>query len=301
MSKTAIITGASSGLGLHIAKRLLRHGGYKLVLGARNPEKITRATSEINAEIPGLEKDVFQFWTLDLNNRDSITSFVARFKTDIPTGLDLLINNGGVMGAPHELAADGIELHFDTNYLGHYILTEALLDCLNENARILLISSGFYKNAQGVPTLSELTSLPAIKNFKPNQLYSLSKLANCLHAVELDAKLQSDESNPRLKSVKVFAIRPGFVRGTELGRHVNVVLRTLASPIIWAVSKDIEAGTDTMFHCATAPIETLESGKLYADKQLEEYASNVTPGAVEQLRSLTKELLKTSTASAGTE
>ena len=120
--------------------------------------------------------------------------------------------------------------------------------------------------------------------------YSNSKLANCLHAVSLNEMFKASNDD-RIKSLKVVSLRPGFVRGTELGRHVPWILWTLATPLIWLFSINIDQGTETILHCTTTDYEKLESGKLYSESKVAEYTNAVTVEAAKQLSDLSEKLL----------
>uniref|UniRef100_A0AC34EZM1 Uncharacterized protein n=1 Tax=Panagrolaimus sp. ES5 TaxID=591445 RepID=A0AC34EZM1_9BILA len=189
------------------------------------------------------------------------------------------------------LTKEGIEIHFASNHLGHYLLTKNLLDYFRPNGRIVIVSSGLYKNATTIPPYEDLISLSAVERTPPALHYSNSKLANCLHAVYLDEFLKTSNDD-RHKSLKVVSLRPGFVRGTELGRHVPWILRTLASPVIWLFSINLDQGTETILHCATTEYETLESGKLYSESKVAPYTEAVTSEAAKQLYELSEKLLE---------
>lgn len=122
-------------------------------------------------------------------------------------------------------------------------------------------------------------------------LYSISKLANCMHAKYLSDYFQN-QSDERLRSVKVFAIRPGFVRGTELGRHTPWILRKIAAPVIWLIAKNLDQGVEGIVHCATTDLDQLDSGKMYFGENNEDFEESVTKTTVEELVKMTEELIK---------
>src|SRR4051812_6215846 len=116
--RTAVVTGASSGMGLEIAAQLAAHGAH-VVLAARDPGRTEQAARRIAARRPAGAVEV---GTLDLASLDSIGAFagslVARFDA-----LDILVNNAGIVGGPRRLTADGFEAHLGVNHLGHFALT----------------------------------------------------------------------------------------------------------------------------------------------------------------------------------
>ena len=102
-------------------------------------------------------------------------------------------------------------------------------------------------------------------------------------------KSQQDE---KLKSIQVFVIRPGFVKGTELGRHTPWILRTLAAPLIWAIAKDLDQGIAGILHCSTSESTKLESGRLYFGDKEEEFEETVTLEKAKELNALTELLVE---------
>ena len=136
--RTAIVTGANSGLGLITALELAR-AGAQVVLACRNLGKGEAARRQIEASVPGAPVELEE---LDLSSLDSVRAFAERFRGG-HDGLDLLINNAGVMAPPRQQTADGFELQFGTNHLGHFALTGLLIGCLEgrDDARVVTLSS----------------------------------------------------------------------------------------------------------------------------------------------------------------
>ena len=128
--RTAIVTGANSGLGLATARELARAGAH-VVMACRNLEKGEEARRAIAAAAPGAEVELEQ---LDLSSLDSVRSFAATYSQG-HDGLDLLINNAGVMATPRRRTADGFELQFGTNHLGHFALTGLLIEAIERAAQ----------------------------------------------------------------------------------------------------------------------------------------------------------------------
>ena len=120
--RMAVVTGANSGLGL-IAARELARAGASVTMACRNPEKGAAALKEVEEAVPGAKVELA---ALDLGNLASVKSFAEGFRSS-HDGLDLLINNAGVMAPPRQETADGFELQFGTNHLGHFALTAHLL------------------------------------------------------------------------------------------------------------------------------------------------------------------------------
>jgi len=286
-----VITGANSGLGLHLAKALYRSGRFThLVLACRSKEKGAQGVEEVKQQPHAAEVDV-QCLQLDLSNRDSIRSFASELSSLYPTGsLHLLVNNAGIMGHKLEFTKpDGVEIHFATNHLGHFLLTNLLLPgMMAEKGRILVVTSGFYEKCKHLPTVEDITD-KGQHHRSPDEYYSWSKLANCLHTVGLARRLKEQGR----EGVKVIAVRPGFVRGTDLGRYRNWILRTLAAPLIWLVARSLDEGIAGLYHCAVTEDEgVLSSGELYHDQEVEEYKGGlVTEAGADEMWALSEKLL----------
>jgi len=196
--RTAVVTGANSGLGLITAKELAR-AGATVVLACRNMEKGEAAVQEIRREAPGA---TLELESLDLASLDSVRDFAGRFQA-AHDGLDLLINNAGVMApSPRRETADGFELQFGTNHLGHYVLTALLLSSLEgrEDARVVTVSSTAHKIGR-----IRFDDLQAERGYRRWRGYCQSKLANILFALELDRRLRGAGSK-----VKSLAAHPGY-------------------------------------------------------------------------------------------
>ncbi|MFD1030195.1 oxidoreductase [Metaplanococcus flavidus] len=180
--KTAIITGANSGLGLQTAKVFARQGA-QVILAVRDIEKGKAAKQEIAEESPQATVEVMK---LDLSDLDSVRAFaenvISRFDS-----LDLLINNAGVMTPPYAKTNDGFELQFGSNHLGHFALTGLLLPLLlhTEDSRVVTLSSLAHRKAS-----IDFDNLDGSKGYKGMKFYGQSKLANLMFATELDKRLK---------------------------------------------------------------------------------------------------------------
>jgi NAD(P)-dependent dehydrogenase (short-subunit alcohol dehydrogenase family) len=180
--RLAVITGANSGLGFHTSRALAAKGA-QVVMACRNPEKGQTAADLIRKEVPGASVEVM---ALDLANLASVRAFAAAIK-ETHSKLDLLINNAGVMALPHRKTADGVELQFGTNHLGHFALTGLLMDLLLEagRSRVVTVSSGLHTSGK-----IQFDDLNSEKNYSKWGAYSQSKLANLLFAYELQRRLE---------------------------------------------------------------------------------------------------------------
>ncbi len=195
--RTAIVTGANSGLGLSTSRELARHGA-SVVLACRNTDKGEAALQTIEAAVPGAQVECSQ---LDLGSLESVQSFAERFRS-AHDSLDLLINNAGVMAPPRRQTADGFELQLGTNHLGHFALTARLIDLMRSraDARVVTLSSNAHKMGR-----INFEDLQSERGYKRWGAYGQSKLADLIFALELDRRLRSAGSN-----IKSIAAHPGY-------------------------------------------------------------------------------------------
>ncbi len=179
--KTAIITGANSGIGFEAAAQLAAKGAH-VVLACRDQGKGQAALDAIKAAHPNASVALMP---LDLADLKSIRSFAGAVGKAHPT-IDVLCNNAGVMAIPRRTTADGFEMQFGTNHLGHFALTGLLLDRLlaTPNARIVTVSSNAHKFGS-----VRFNDLQSERRYWTWLVYSQSKLANLLFAFELQRRL----------------------------------------------------------------------------------------------------------------
>jgi NAD(P)-dependent dehydrogenase (short-subunit alcohol dehydrogenase family) len=201
--KTVIITGANSGLGYETARALSR-ASAKVVFACRNETTSVAAMARIRAEQPAA---ALTFLPLDLSSLGSVRAFARRF-AEGHERLDLLLNNAGVMALPYRKTADGFEMQFGTNHLGHFALTGLLLPLLARapSARVVTVSSQAHR--MGAINFDDLASE---RSYQRWLAYGQSKLANLLFAYELERRIEAHGL-----PVKSVAAHPGF-SATELG------------------------------------------------------------------------------------
>ena len=190
--RLAVITGASGGIGLETARALLR-AGAEVVLANRDPGKSERALADLRSDVPGAVVGAAQ---LDLTSLAGVRRFAESF--DRPR-IDLLVNNAGVMATPLERTADGFELQFGTNHLGHFLLTNLLLPRMSGPARIVNLSSDGHRIADVNWADPHWTT-----GYSPWPAYGQSKTANILFTVELERRLGTT-------GVHSYAVHPGVV------------------------------------------------------------------------------------------
>ncbi len=199
--KTAIVTGANRGLGYQTALELARNGAHVL-LAARDPARGAAALERLRADAPASRAELVELNVADLDSvRRFAEAFLARGE-----GLDLLINNAGVMAIPQrELTAQGFERQLGTNHLGHFALTGRLLPALLQrpSSRVVTVSSNRHKQATGI----DFDNLQGERHYAQWGAYDQSKLANAMFVLELDRRLRA----AGLAVVSVGA-HPGFTR-----------------------------------------------------------------------------------------
>jgi NAD(P)-dependent dehydrogenase (short-subunit alcohol dehydrogenase family) len=196
---TAVVTGATAGVGLPLATGLAR-AGHRVLLGARDPQRAERALAAIRAAVPGAAVDAP---ALDLASLVSVRAFAARLPAE---QVDLLVLNAGAMTGTRRETADGFELMLGTNHLGHAALLGLLLARLAAAPapRVVTQSSEAHRGGR-----IDFDDLQLARRFTPVAAYNRSKLAQHLLAVELDRRLP----------VRSVVAQPGWVV-SELGRDV---------------------------------------------------------------------------------
>ncbi|XP_050478961.1 retinol dehydrogenase 13-like isoform X4 [Bombus huntii] len=206
--KVIIVTGANTGIGKEIARDLAKREA-KVIMACRDMEKCENTRRDIVVE--SRNKYVY-CRPCDLASQKSIRDFAEQFKKEHKKRkLHILINNAGVMRCPKMYTQEGIELQFGVNHIGHFLLTNLLLDTLKDSApsRIVNVSSSAHKRGK-----IKFDDLNNEKTYEPGEAYAQSKLANILFTKELANKLKGT-------GVTVNAVHPGIVR-TEITRYMGI-------------------------------------------------------------------------------
>jgi NAD(P)-dependent dehydrogenase (short-subunit alcohol dehydrogenase family) len=223
--KNILITGANSGLGLDSAKALAKHGAH-VVLACRTLAKAKAAAEAIRLEAPHAQLSPH---AVDLSDLNSVRTFAREISSKLPA-LDVLMNNAGVMALPYLQTADGFEMQFGTNHLGHFALTGLLFELLAKTpgARVVTVSSVAHR--MGTIRFDD----PHWKHgYSKWQAYGMSKLANLLFTYELDRRCQI--AGIALKSV---GAHPGGaatnlqVRGPELAQDKLAAFTYKVMPLL---------------------------------------------------------------------
>ncbi|WP_406289960.1 SDR family NAD(P)-dependent oxidoreductase [Embleya sp. NBC_00896] len=247
--RTVVVTGGTSGLG-HESARVLAGAGARVVLTARDRDKGRTAV----ADLPG----GVEYAVLDLTSLASIRACAAELRARHPR-IDVLVNNAGVMATPLARTADGFELQFGTNHLGHFLLTNLLVPSLDKGSRVVNLSSAGHV-ASGI-RWDDPNYEDAPQDYHPWKAYGASKTANILFTLELDRLL-------RARGVRACAVHPGMV-ATSLGRHLTRDAgRDLQKKVTAANMppiKRIPNGAATQVWAATTPDIDDVGGRYLAD------------------------------------
>ena len=204
--KTVIITGANTGIGKETAIELAKRKA-KVILACRNPDRGREAERDIRLK-SGSEDVIYHH--LDLASLSSVHQFAETILQE-ESHIDILINNAGIMACPQWKTEDGFEMQFGVNHLGHFLLTNLLLDRLKEapSARIINVTSSRYKLSGGL----NFDDLNNEEDYNPYRTYCHSKLANILFTRSLAGRLEGTR-------VTANCLHPG-VCWSELMRHIE--------------------------------------------------------------------------------
>src|SRR6266403_171504 len=217
LGKTAVVTGGTGGLGYETA-RALAEAGSEVILTGRDDRKGVQAIESISREVTGAR---VRYQQLDLASLASVVDFAERMRSTLQS-LDLLINNAGVMALPRrQTTADGFEMQFGTNHLGHFALTARLMPLLRRASgpRIVRLSSLAHRTR-----FIDFADLVGARVYSPWMAYGQSKLATLMFALELqrrsDAagwKLLSNAAHPGFARTNLFASGPGGLLSLATG------------------------------------------------------------------------------------
>ncbi|KAL6973184.1 NADP-retinol dehydrogenase [Sarracenia purpurea var. burkii] len=256
---TAIVTGATSGIGAETA-RVLAKRGVRIVIPARDLKKAAEVKEGIQKESPEAEVILME---IDLSSFASINRFCSQFLS-LGLPLNILINNAGKYSKKLEFSEDKIEMTFATNYLGPFLLTELLLEKMVETAaqtgiegRIINVSSVIHSWVKRETFCFRQILNP--KSYNGTRAYAQSKLANVLHSKEIARQLKA-----RNARVTINALHPGIVKTGIMKDHEGFITDSmffLASKMLKTESQ----GASTTCYVALSSQTEGVSGKYFAD------------------------------------
>jgi NAD(P)-dependent dehydrogenase (short-subunit alcohol dehydrogenase family) len=237
--RTAVITGANSGIGFEAA-RVLAERGARVILACRDLGRAMDAAARIEVAAPDAEAGVVR---LDLASLDSVREAAGEIRSSCDR-IDLLINNAGVMMPPYGVTADGFELQLGVNHLGHFALTGLLLDLLAQvpGARVVTVSSNSHR--EGQINFDDLQSQRRYRRFAG---YGQSKLANLMFTYELQRRLAAAGA----RAIAV-ASHPGLTR-TELARYLSRVMTAYYALVERPLAQSAAMGALGTLRAATDP------------------------------------------------
>jgi NAD(P)-dependent dehydrogenase (short-subunit alcohol dehydrogenase family) len=269
--KLMVVTGGTAGLGLETVKRLAT-GGASVILTSRTASKGNDAVNAVKDYLKekGISNDKVYSAVLDLDDLESVKTFPGRLSAITTQKTNVLVNNAGVMAIPdRELTKDGFERTFQSNHLGHFVLTAKMMDQLAPDARIINVSSMAYLFA---PKGMNFNNLEGEEDYGPWSSYGQSKLANILFTKELQER--ADKAG---RLIKTYSLHPGAVQ-TDLARNMMgtekwdnmkkdglkgwdaVVLGTMAKFI-----KTVEDGASTQIYLAASDDLPKDGGEFFID------------------------------------
>jgi len=245
--KTAVVTGANSGLGFETMRVLALRGAHVIGTG-RTVEKAETACASVTGKTTPV--------VLELTSLDSIASCAEQIRA-MATPIDMLICNAGIMAAPELEQVNGIEKQFFVNHLGHFAFTTQLTDQViaAPQGRVVMVSSLGHRWAPdgGI----EFDNLSGERDYDPNRMYGQSKLANGLFAFELAKRLNDTNATAN-------AVHPGIIM-TNLARNFPKWKQVAGRLIGWTFMKSMEAGAATTCYVATNPALVDVSGYYFSD------------------------------------
>jgi NAD(P)-dependent dehydrogenase (short-subunit alcohol dehydrogenase family) len=239
--RTAVVTGANSGIGFWTAVELARRGAA-VTLAARDPGRGAGALSQLRAEVPAADAELAQ---LDLADLSSVRTFAAAYQ---PEGLDLLVNNAGVMAVPLRHTPDGFESQFGTNHLGHFALTGLLLPRLlaRPGARVVTVTSGCHRIGR-----IDFADLDARGRYRKWPAYAQSKLANLLFTFELQRRadaagvdLRATSAHPGYAATNLQTAGPRLAGSKVVESGAVLVTRLIGQSAAAGAEPTLRAATD---------------------------------------------------------
>ncbi len=258
-SRVYIVTGANSGSGLATTEQLVRQGAH-VIAACRRVSAGKEATTHLSGERGSVE-----VMELDLGSLASVRRFAELVKEHHPK-LHGLVNNAGVMSTPQGKTEDGFETQFGINHLGHFLLTELLLDLLKASApsRIVCVSSAAHVAMQKRPAIIDFDDLFfQHRKYDAVEAYCQSKLAIVIYARHLAGRLEGT-------GVSVFSTHPGWIR-SNLIKHMmptwvqNIIMRPFSGLLMMMSPED---GAQTQLHCLLDENAPAHSGEYYSQNSI---------------------------------
>ena len=261
--KTIIITGSSNGLGLETVKKIARNfKDFRIIMACRNLSKANPLKDEIIKETKNNNLIVME---IDTSSLESVKNFVKNYKSSSYGKIYALVCNAGIGGNSIGTSKDGYDIIFATNHLGHFLLVNSLLPYMEENGRIIILSSDMHdppkemvkENFEWIGT--EKIAKPDENLAKSNIRYSYSKLCNLYFTYELKKRLKD-------KKILINAFTPGFIPETGLsgGRKIPQKIITMIAEKSPERMGDLEKSSQAL--CDIITMENLTNNGDYFDR-----------------------------------
>jgi NAD(P)-dependent dehydrogenase (short-subunit alcohol dehydrogenase family) len=252
--RTALVTGANSGLGYFVSLELARQGAH-VIMTARDARKGNAALARLKSELPNAKVELR---LLDLNDLDDVARFAAKLVSE-RTPLDLLINNAGLMMPPRGTTKQGFETQIGVNHLAHFALTLRLLGLMQgrPDARVVTVSSGLHKSGK-----IDLDDLHSEKAYSPTAAYAQSKIANVYFGLELDRRLRAMGS-----PIKSILAHPGIAKTNLMSSMSPNAFKLVMNVFMSVMAQGPADGALPILHAATAP--GVQGGQFFGPRGLE--------------------------------
>lgn len=235
MNKLAIITGANTGLGFETAKALLLDG-CQVVMANRNLAKTKDAINKLRKMGLGHRVD---YILMDLEDRTSIEAFAANFENKFGK-FDILVNNGGALLPKYSITKNGLERHFDINYLGHFYLNSLLMEFIAKDG--LVVSLGSLAHKMSVADIHFEDISFNSQSYEKMKAYAQSKLALTLYGVELARKFEGSDKRSLI-------VHPGVSNTDIFSRYYGKLIGKILMPIVnWYGISGPKEGAESIIH-----------------------------------------------------
>jgi len=279
--QVCVVTGASSGIGRATAVRLARLGATVGIVG-RDPRRSSAVRDEL---VSAVGQERVELLVADLSAQRQVRDLAARVQDSFPA-IHALVHVAGVDVGRRQVTEDGFELTFAVNHLAPFLLTRLLLPQLERGApaRVVTVSSGAH-HAGAI----DFDDLHGERRFRGQRAYNQSKLANVLFTVELGRRFRPEE-------VSAFAVDPGWVKGTNLGRTASLGLKAVGL-VMTPFMVDADRGADTVVWAASSPGLSGRTGLYLAKRTVQQPARRARdPQLAERLWQVSEELAPAGTA-----